>query len=184
MKNNILLFVFLMLTFITADVNAYRPYKSGTQPGNKETLELRELCAPATAKIELNVNNVRALLLNGGDVWWDREDGRYIVPNVTSKPVSSIFAAAVWVAGFNGGSLKGAGRMYGYDNKHDWFPGPLNDNNGQITIQECSNWDRFFEVRGDEIDRHIALFNAAVLNGTEYTEDQIPLNVRGWPARG
>ena len=184
MKNNILLFVFLMLTFITADVNAYRPYKSGTQPDNKETLELRELCAPATAKIELNVNNVRALLLNGGDVWWDREDGRYIVPNVTSKPVSSIFAAAVWVAGFNGGSLKGACRMYGYDNKHDWFPGPLNDNNGQITIQECSNWDRFFEVRGDEIDRHIALFNTAVLNGTEYTEDQIPLNVRGWPARG
>lgn len=183
MKNNFIFLVLLLVVAFTTRMNAHLP--PGFKKSKDNSLELRELCSPATARVELTINNVRALLLNGGDVWWDREDGRYIVPNVTTKPVSSIFAAAVWIVGYNGGSLKGAGRMYGgAQNKHDWFPGPLNDNTGQVTIQECSNWDRFFEVRGAEIDLHIAQFNRFLADGDEYPESLIPLNVRGWPARG
>ncbi len=29
-------------------------------------------CASATAQIDLDINNVRALIMNGGDMWWDR----------------------------------------------------------------------------------------------------------------
>ena len=189
MRNNSIFLLFLFIICVISDANAYRPANSGKPKSEEDaSLELRELCSPATAKIELTVNNVRALLLNGGDVWWDREDGRYIIPNVTVKPVSSIYAAAVWIVGFNGGSIKGAGRMYGgatsQGNRHDWVPGPLNDATGQVTIKDCSNWDRFFEVRGEEIDLHIAQFNAALASGNEYPESTIPLNVRGWPARG
>ncbi|MBP9132648.1 MAG: hypothetical protein KBF75_01405 [Saprospiraceae bacterium] len=185
MKNYLFYWVFIFIVSVAYDVSAHVPPGFKKDPPTQKELELRELCAPATAKVELTINNVRALLLNGGDVWWDRSDGRYIVPNVTVKPVSSIFAAAVWIVGYNGDQLKGAGRMYGGNsNKHDWFPGPLNDLTGQITVQECSNWDRFFEVRGQEIDKHIAQFNEFLEAGTDYPESLIPLNVRGWPARG
>jgi hypothetical protein len=113
MKNYLFYWVFIFIVSVAYDVSAHVPPGFKKDPPTQKELELRELCAPATAKVELTINNVRALLLNGGDVWWDRSDGRYIVPNVTVKPVSSIFAAAVWIVGFNGGSLKGAGRMYG-----------------------------------------------------------------------
>ena len=38
-------------------------------------------CQPAQANTDLEINNVRARLLTGGDIWWNKEDGRYIVPN-------------------------------------------------------------------------------------------------------
>ncbi len=183
MNKNLFFLVLLFIVGITHEMSALMP--PGYNKPSEKQIELRELCSPATASVELNINNVRALLLNGGDVWWNRDDPRYIIPNVTVKPVSSIFAAAVWIVGYNGGSIKGAGRMYGGNgNKHDWFPGPLNDLTGQVTVQECSNWDRFFEVRGEEIDKHIAQFNSFQENGEDYPESLIPLNVRGWPARG
>ena len=28
-------------------------------------------CAPATASAELNINNIRAVIQAGGDMWWD-----------------------------------------------------------------------------------------------------------------
>jgi len=42
------------------------------------------------------INNVRAMLLNGGDVWWDLDNAQYIVPKVEpgQPEVSSIFAGA------------------------------------------------------------------------------------------
>ena len=41
-------------------------------------------CVPATKQVDMEINNVRARLLNGGDIWWDKSKGRYIVPKVTA----------------------------------------------------------------------------------------------------
>ena len=37
-------------------------------------------CQPAQAQIDMEINNVRARLLTGGDLWWNLQEGRYIVP--------------------------------------------------------------------------------------------------------
>lgn len=161
MNKNLFFLVLLFVVGMANEMSALMP--PGHNKPTEKQIELRELCSPATASVELNINNVRALLLNGGDVWWNRDDPRYIVPNVTVKPVSSIFAAAVWIVGYNGGSIKGAGRMYGGNsNKHDWFPGPLNDLTGQITVQECSNWDRSLKCavkKSTSISHNLNLLN-------------------------
>ena len=39
-------------------------------------------CDNAIAQIDQAINNVRARLTTGGDVWWNSNDGRYIVPKV------------------------------------------------------------------------------------------------------
>ena len=87
-------------------------------------------CAPATKQIDQEINNVRARLLNGGDVWWDLTRGRYIVPKIEAGSgkleVSSIFAGGVWVGGYDpAGALKFMGQTYRRATQNDCWPGPL-----------------------------------------------------------
>ena len=89
----------------------------------------REDCVAAEAQIDQSINNVRARLLTGGDVWWNGSDeGRYIVPKVTPgsgvPERSSIFAGAVWLGGFDpGGNLKLAAQTYSQGGGEDFWPG-------------------------------------------------------------
>ena len=62
-------------------------------------------------------------------MWWDLNDPKYIVPNVEPgkgiPEVSSIFAGAVWLGGFDdGGNLKMAAQTY-RSAGNDFWPGPL-----------------------------------------------------------
>ncbi|MEM7105936.1 MAG: hypothetical protein AAF502_22565 [Bacteroidota bacterium] len=117
----------------------------------------RDDCTPSTSQVDLDINNVRARLLGGGDQWWDLADGSYIIPNVPSgeDEVSAIFAASVWIGGFDeGGNLKLAAQTY-RQSGNDYWSGPL-DENGEILQSTCNVWDRHFEVKGRNIDRHTA----------------------------
>ncbi len=152
-------------------------------------LELREDCAPSRSSIDMSINNVRARLLGGGDVWWDLNDGKYIVPNVDPASgipeVSSIFAGAVWLGGFDPvGNLKLAAQTYRSGNANDFWPGPLNPENGTVDVETCSDWDRHFRVTGEDIALHLANYNKAVQAEEEYDCNLIPEDILGWPARG
>ena len=54
-------------------------------------------CAVGTAQTELNINNVRTTILNGGDMWWDLGNNRYEIPKGSGK--HSMFAGALWIGG-------------------------------------------------------------------------------------
>ena len=41
----------------------------------KKLLKTAAGCDPATATIELDINNVRARLMTGGDMWWNQGIG-------------------------------------------------------------------------------------------------------------
>ncbi len=139
-------------------------------------------CAQAEAQIFLEVNNVRAILLTGGDIWWDHQEGKYIVPKPAPgfPEVSSIFAGGVWIGGLDPvGNLKLAAVQYSNNGRTDWYPGPL-DENGQTEAEICADWDRFFVVTGEEIKKH----NSAFENADEYNCDSIPEGVKYWPGQG
>ena len=53
--------------------------KTPTPKTKSNVLKARENCSPATKQIDLEINNVRARLLNGGDMWCDLDKGCYIV---------------------------------------------------------------------------------------------------------
>lgn len=149
--------------------------------GSSATASLRANCAEATSQTDLSINNVRARLLNGGDMWWDFDNGRYIVPNVPAgqTAVSSLYAGAVWLGGFDdGGNLKLAAQTY-RSNGNDYWPGPLDANNGGITDEECSRWDVHFTVYGADIYQHIANFNS-----DDFDCDAVVESLKRWPGRG
>ena len=165
------------MSFAHIDPNNYNA-KPGKEAGN------RLPCSQGEAQIDMEINNVRARLLTGGDVWWDLDNGRYIVPKPApgSPEVSAIFAGGVWIGGVDvGNNIKLAGVTYrsGTAN-YDWFPGPL-DKDGFTESEICKNWDRFFTVRGANVLRHVANWDEATV---DYNCDSIPTDVRYWPGQG
>ncbi len=152
-------------------------------------VSLRADCATSRSAFDMSINNVRARLLGGGDVWWDLNDGKYIVPNVDpasgKQEVSSIFAGAVWLGGYDPvGNLKLAAQSYRTGNANDFWPGPLDPLNGTIETDVCEQWDKHFQVLGENIALHLNNYNKAIQGGTNYDCETIPLDVLGWPARG
>ncbi len=148
--------------------------------GVVENEGFRNDCNPSNSQVDLDINNVRARLLAGGDLWWDLSDGRYVIPNVApgEKEVSSIFAAALWIGGYDSGlNLKIAAQTY-RQGGNDFWTGPL-DASGNTNNATCTQWDEHFIVLGEDIEAHIADFvEDGVING------EIPDGVKFWPARG
>jgi len=129
-------------------------------------------CAAPTESAFLNINNVKARLQNGGDMWWDLVGApQYEVPKVTGDEVSkhSLFAGSIWVGGIDGsGQLKVAAQTY-RQNGNDFWPGPLDDN-GDVESLTCNNYNRFFEVRSEDVDLLRERFDE---KGTSLSESDI-----------
>ena len=154
----------------------------------QQRIQFREACDNATRQTDMEINNVRARLTTGGDVWWDGDNGRYIVPKPPPgvPEVSSIFAGAVWLGGRDpGGGLKVAAQDYGRGaGEFDYYPGPLTPE-GTVQKDTCERWDRFFTVTGDNILQHIGAYNAALdAASLPLDPDNIPKDILGWPSVG
>ncbi len=173
---------------------AHRPDYKGkgekphTPPSGEEQLGFRSACENPSNLIFQEINNIRAILSSGGDVWWNGDDGVYVAPKVApgQPEVSSIFAGAVWLGGIDdGGTFKVAAQTYGRaQGNFDFYTGPLVPTTGSTNQDTCRRWDRFFTVSAAEIDEHLRLYAEAQEAGTPYDPDQIPVGVLGWPARG
>ena len=146
-------------------------------------------CAASRSEADMSINNVRARLLGGGDVWWDLSVGKYIVPKVDPASgldeVSSIFAGAVWLGGYDPvGNLKLAAQTFRSANANDFWPGPLDRSTGTIERDTCARWDKHFRVLGDNIRAFIRDYNQALEAGIPLEKNEVPEDVLGWPATG
>lgn len=108
-------------------------------------------CSAPTASIYLEINNVRAKLLNGGDMFWEifgDRNGSYEIPKGSGK--NSLFTAALMMTGYDaGGTLYSAGQTY-RQRGLDFWPGPLNQN-AEIDSLNCLEWDKMFNMYKTEI---------------------------------
>jgi hypothetical protein len=137
-------------------------------------------CVASTDEFDIQINNVRAMLLGGGDLWWNFSSPEYEVPKGNgTNPLCSIFAGAIWISGLDaGGNLKLAGQTY-RQGGNDYWPGPVT--NGSVDAATCSNYDHHFSVLGADIASAQAAFAA---KGTGTTLADIPNDVQAWPAVG
>lgn len=142
-------------------------------------------CNQSTAQLDLDINNVRARLLTGGDLWWDpiSQNPHYEVPKVppgSNQPsIHSIFAGALWIGGIDQlNQLKVAAQTY-RQGGNDFWPGPLNDN-GEVEQATCAEFDRFFEVLGTDINQYLADLEAA---GGVLPPASIPESILQWPGK-
>lgn len=181
---------FIILTLVSDSVFGGIPPGFSKRVKNTDINKVvfRENCDNAISQIDQAINNVRARLLSGGDVWWDGTDGRYVVPKVAPgiPEVSSIYAGAVWLGGVDpAGNLKLAAQTYGRSSgDSDFWPGPLNPVTGKTDQETCAKWDRFFVVKGSNIEDHLRKWEESKRTGKPYEVDQIPKDIRGWPGRG
>ncbi|MEM9984861.1 MAG: hypothetical protein AAF804_07175, partial [Bacteroidota bacterium] len=140
-------------------------------------------CVPSGASTQLDINNVRALLHNGGDMWWDLVgEPRYEVPKGSNT--HSLFAGSLWIGGLDeAGQLRVAAQTY-RQSGNDFWPGPLTGgiSGGEASTDQtaCEQWDQMFKISRAEIDAFIADYadNNSIDNPENYP------NVFNWPARG
>jgi hypothetical protein len=139
-------------------------------------------CPPATAQIDLDINNVRARMLAGGDLWWDftsNSHGQYEVPK--GSGIMPIYAGALWIGGYDpGGNLLGA--MQTYRNiGNDFWPGPLDTANATLGASVCVQYDKIWKINRDKIEEFkYEWAHGTVQNGT-YTPDP---DILSWPGNG
>jgi hypothetical protein len=140
-------------------------------------------CKPAQSAIDLDINNVRARLMTGGDMWWDigTAEARYEIPKGTKK--NSLFAGSIWVGGYDPqGQLKVAAQTYRQDG-NDYWPGPLDPTSSSqspsTTASICSEWDRFWKVNKSDI----IAFRGLIASGGDVSDAKYDA-IRQWPARG
>lgn len=158
------------------DVNAVKRSGSGQKRG---LLKTTASCKPAEAAIDLDINNVRARLMTGGDMWWDNgtREARYEVPKGSRK--NSLFAGSVWIGGYDEqNQLKVAAQTY-RQTGNDYWPGPLDPLTAEITEGDCSEWDRFWKVNKETINKFKELSSKeAIIGSNEYE------SIYRWPAKG
>ena len=132
-------------------------------------------CLPATAQKELSVNNVRTIILNGGDMWWNLSNARYEVPKVQTGQVAknSLFSGALWIGGITQGNLRLAAQTY-RQTGNDFYPGPLQiDGSASISADRCKAFDKVWTVTRSQIAAHI---DGDPLNA--------PVDIQQWPGNG
>ncbi len=145
---------------------------------HKELLKTTDAgCQPATTAMDLDINNVRARLMTGGDMWWNigLNTAAYEIPKGSGK--SSQFAASCWIGGFDKqGQLKVAAQTY-RQSGNDYWPGAL-DASAKITAGVCAQWDYIWKVDRSTINKFIELSKTGIPQGSQFDV------IKNWPAAG
>ncbi|MCW5906754.1 MAG: hypothetical protein KIS94_02760 [Chitinophagales bacterium] len=170
------------LGFVSTAALAREEVKNPTKKPSKTASFKNEAgdCASPIAQFDMDINNVRARLLTGGDMWWNLSEARYQVPKSdgTGASLNALFAGAIWITGFDaGGNLKCAAQRY-RQGGDDFWPGPVVG--GTVDKATCNKYDRFFNVYGANIEKAQAAY---MLKGSATTLADIPKDVLAWPGK-
>lgn len=148
-----------------------------TQPRiNSNAAKVAANCPNTTAQVDLDINQVRARILTGGDLWWDPvgQTPFYEVPIGSNK--QALYAGAIWVGGIDkAGQLRVAAQTY-RQSANDMWAGPISKDPSSgalgITLEKCLEYDRFWQITRAEVD-------AFVNEGAEATQ-----SIKDWPGNG
>jgi len=185
MKNitHILLIVFISSLFVTST------YGREVQDSLKVKRVLKNTtagCAPAAGFEWLDINNVKARINTGGDMWWDLPGGtgsKYYIPK--NGTATSMFSGALWIGGLDiNNQLKLAALRYRQVGI-DYWTGPLTiDGTAAIDAATCSQYDKHFKIYREDVDEFISHCDpetGAFIPSDDYT---IPESIINWPAHG
>jgi hypothetical protein len=150
-------------------------------------------CAPASQITQLNFNNVRAVIENGGNKWTRRGVNRsgYEVPKTPDfTGPNAIYAGGLWMGGRSpDNQLKIAAVLY-RANGNDFWPGPLTTTgDASVTPDVCQQWDNFYPTSRAQAETHLqwAMCNEdPECDIAEIFPDgySIPNGFVNWPAHG
>jgi hypothetical protein len=136
--------------------------------------------SPENSK-RLNVNNINALILNRGDMFWNPYAGsaEYEVPYNQIKNAG--FAQTLWLAGLDqANNLHVSAQTYRQQGT-DYWPGPLDTIAGTIDSSMSIYYDKIWKISQYEIaEFRFNFYNGLVQNGSYLPSDDFLT----WPAQG
>ena len=101
-------------------------------------------CTSPLGESYLDINNVRARILNNGNLFWRGGPNVYNVPK--GGKAQAMFNAGVWIGGYVDGQLRVAAARYNY---YQFWAGPLDDYGAPPA--DCADFDRLYKVSIDDI---------------------------------
>jgi hypothetical protein len=150
-------------------------------------------CSPATSITTLELNNVRAIIHTGGNLWQNPgvNASTYEIPK--GSGIHALFTGGLWLGGEDvNGQLKLAAVRYRQGN--DYWTGPLTTaGDAEITASTCEAWDRHFIITRQEVETFNAWYEAGLFDqnnpgSTTQADDfpgyEIPSSIVDWPAHG
>lgn len=147
-------------------------------------------CLPSASAEELNINNTRALIQTGGDMWWNFTRSRYEIPKGSGH--TALFAGALWLGGRDvSGQLKVAAQRFRSQGV-DFFTGPLSTVDAEITQATCAEYDKHFVTTRIDVQNFVNWFELGredAANGTNKQAENFPNYsppkfLYEWPAHG
>ncbi len=177
-----ILFVSLFLFAVSYSGMAEK-YKFGEYKDTKSIKSTAAGCLDPSGFRFLHVNNVRARINTGGDMWWNLDNiSQYYIPAETSK--TSVFSGSLWIGGLDiNNQLKLAAIRY-RGSGTDYYTGPLTiDGTAAIDPETCSEWDKFFLINRAEVDEFIQWFQSDN-KSEDFPGYSIPTSILEYPAHG
>lgn len=141
-------------------------------------------CSPASAYDWLDINNIRARVNSGGDMWWDLDGlAKYFVPK--EGTATSMFSSSLWIGGLDiNNQLKLAAQRYRQVGI-DYWTGPLTiDGTASVDETVCAEYDQFYKITRAQVDdflSHTDPIDGHFVPSTDYV---IPPAILDWPAHG
>ncbi|HND89151.1 MAG TPA: hypothetical protein PK971_12530, partial [Saprospiraceae bacterium] len=139
-------------------------------------------CTNPKSQIDLAGNNIRARLLNGGDMFSTLSKAGLAPNSQDILSPGTIYVASLWMGGLDaGGNLRMAATGYRSSGKTDFWAGPLTTS-GTTDGPVCATWDRHFNVRGVDIAQFLQ--NLPALAANPFLAIAEYQSIMGWPSKG
>ena len=173
------------LCFVSISADAL-PYKGKVAKKVVTKAGDLERCRRAQGSAELSINNVRARINQGGNMWYDGSTAQYFVPKDGNS--TAMFCAALWIGGQDENQqLRVAALKFGQDGD-DFWPGPLTvDANASVNKAVCDEWDKLYKITRAEVQAFINSFEkdpeGKPIPGT-YDPETLTDVIRNWPGNG
>lgn len=186
MKNIIRALIIILVSYVFVIQTSAEEYHWGTTKQSTNLKQTTAGCSPSSAYDWLDINNVRARINAGGDMWWDLPGGvgaKYFIPKGGSA--TSMFSGSLWIGGLDiNNQLKLAAQRYRQVGI-DYWTGPLTtDGTASIDEAVCAQYDKFYKITRAEVDEflsHTDPVDGFFIPSDDYT---IPPSILNWPAHG
>ena len=170
-----------------------QPYAGPEKSSGKTQIGISKAasCTPPTTTTYMELNNVRALIHTGGNLWQrpSQNYSQYEIPK--NSGIMALFTAALWLGGTDvNGQLKIAALRY--REGQDYWTGPLANITANTDYANCSKYDKHFISTHDEISKFNSWYEAGLYddqNGTTTQNESfpnytVPDIIKKWPAHG
>ncbi|MDA3819504.1 MAG: hypothetical protein PF590_03425, partial [Candidatus Delongbacteria bacterium] len=147
-------------------------------------------CEPPKSSAYLDINNVRAKILGGSDMWWDLQGApEYEVPK--GNGTHPFFAGALWVGGKDANDqlhvMAHRYRLVGVSA----YPGPLiteNNDAGTTNAEVCYAHDQLYKINREQVETFRKWYdckqNPECNTEAHFPAYAIPDEILNWPAHG